>query len=96
MIKKGTREDMGLDLPAEQEHDEVGDQEGASAGLVDIVGEPPDVAQAHGIPAHQTQQLVSIPVTIFHSLESFPSPGKVSFPFYPLGQFSFPGTSFLP
>ena len=35
--------------PAQEEHHEVGDQEGASPGLVGKVGEPPDVAQTHGV-----------------------------------------------
>ena len=35
--------------PAEEEHDEVGDEEGPAAGLVGVVGEPPDVSQSNSV-----------------------------------------------
>ena len=35
--------------PAEEEHDEVGDQEGPAAGLVGVVGKPPDVSQSNSV-----------------------------------------------
>ena len=35
--------------PAQEEHHEVGHEEGAASGLVGEVGKPPDVAQTHGV-----------------------------------------------
>jgi hypothetical protein len=43
-------------LPAEKQHDEVWYEEGSTPGLVHVVGKPPDVAQAHRIPAQSTLQ----------------------------------------
>ena len=35
--------------PAEEEHDEVRDEEGPAAGLVGVVGKPPDVSQSNSV-----------------------------------------------